>query len=581
LSVRGPVGHPQWFNIAFGADWKPGPFYGGQICLACPEARQWAIEKTQWLVKHHKLDYLKHDCGPIVNGCDQTTHRHHFRTDASYWATMGYYEVQEKLRKASPDIILENCSGGGHIKDFGVIQRTHYTVTTDTLSNLPDRQSIYDSTFAMPPLLLQAYTYDNVYPVKGDTPDVFLWRSGMMSAWQIDPTDTFKWKSRECESVRRSVQIYKEWIRPMLADCKVHHILPRPDGLHWDGLFYWSRPLKKGTLFIFRPESKDAEKTVKLKGLNPATQYWVWGEDASVVADTHTGAELMGQGLAIKLPTPYSSDIIYLQDASLGKPAGLDAPQPFRLNVPAVSYSDPFTIEATFSWEPGVGAKSYRVVVAESADLAEPILSAIVVGPTTSVAVELPPQKTLYWKVEAIGWGGKVWNTDDAGMVTTPALKKMPGVTFVSDMPWAKATAGANNSPHRDTNYSGKPVNIGGKVYRKAVWTHSFNDATPADVVLDISGKKFATFAADVGLDTASLGGSVQFQVLVDGQLKAESPVLTQAAVHSFRVDVTGAKQVTLRVLNGGDDFACDHAAWGYARFLERGTKDPMPARDR
>ena len=204
----------------------------------------------------------------------------------------------------------------------------------------------------------------------------------------------------------------------------------------------------------------------------------------------------------------------------------LDAPQPFRLNVPAVTYSDPFTIEVQFSWEPSVGAKSYRVVVAESPDLAEPIVSSIVVGPSTAIAVELPPEKTLYWKVEAVGWGGKVWNTDDAGMVTTPGFEKLAGVTFVSDMPWLKATAGASNTPHRDTNYSGKLVSIGSKIYRKAVWTHSFNDATPADVVLDIAGKNFATFAADVGLDAASLGGTVQFQVLVDGQLKAESPVL-------------------------------------------------------
>src|SRR5262249_20094651 len=157
---------PDWFRGEFPADWQPGPFYGGQICLGCPEAEAWAVAKTQWLVAHHRLDYLKHDCGPIVVRCDKSTHRHHHSVDARYWATKGYYDVQEKLRQASPNLLLENCSGGGHIKDFGIIQRTHYTVTTDTLSNLPDRQSLYDSTFALPPLLLQAYTYERLYGVK-------------------------------------------------------------------------------------------------------------------------------------------------------------------------------------------------------------------------------------------------------------------------------------------------------------------------------------------------------------------------------------------------------------------------------
>ena len=204
---------------------------------------------------------------------------------------MGYYEVQEKLRAAFPNIILENCSGGGHIKDFGIVQRTHYTVTTDTLSNLPDRQSIYDSTFAFPPTVLQAYTYEWEYKVPGDDPGPYLWRSAMMGAWQIDPTNTRKWTDDEKESAKRHAQIYKEWVRPILKDVKVHHILPRPDGVHWDGMFYWSPSLKRGTLYIFRPNADEAEKSVQLKGLEPAGKYWVWCEDGSI-APGDSGSDL-------------------------------------------------------------------------------------------------------------------------------------------------------------------------------------------------------------------------------------------------------------------------------------------------
>jgi alpha-galactosidase len=330
LSVRGPAGHSDWFRGDFAPDWQPGPFYGGQICLGCPEAKEWAIRKTQWLVGHHKLDYLKHDIGPIIVHCNKPGHRHHYGTDASYWATMGYYEVQEELRAAFPNLLLENCSGGGHIKDFGVIQRTHYTVTTDTLSNLPDRQSLYDSTFALPPLLLQAYTYDNAYPVKGDNPGPFLWRSAMMSAWQIDPTDTLKWTEEERDAAKRAVRIYKEWIRPMLRDVKVHHVLPRPDGIHWDGMFYWSPRLKRGTLYVFRPDAKEEEQTIRLKGLEPGRAYRVWCEDGSIAPGVRTGAALMDGGLTVRLPQPYTSDLIFLRDAASGRPKGVEEPGAFR-----------------------------------------------------------------------------------------------------------------------------------------------------------------------------------------------------------------------------------------------------------
>jgi hypothetical protein len=53
------VAHPDWFEGDVAADWQPGPFYGARLCLGSPEAKQWAIAKTQWLASHHKLDYLK------------------------------------------------------------------------------------------------------------------------------------------------------------------------------------------------------------------------------------------------------------------------------------------------------------------------------------------------------------------------------------------------------------------------------------------------------------------------------------------------------------------------------------------
>lgn len=574
LSVCGPSGHPDWFRADYGADWKPGPFYGAQLCLACAEAKEWAMGETQRLVSHYRLDYLKHDIGPIVTTCNKSTHRHRYGVDVSYWAAMGYYEVQEELRKSFPRLLLENCSGGGHIKDFGVVQRTHYTVTTDTLSNLPDRQSLYDSTFALPPAVLQAYTYDNVYPVKGDNPGSFLWRSAMMGAWQIDPTDTGKWTEEERESAKRAVEIYKRWIRPMLHDVKVHHVLPRPDGIHWDGMFYWSPPLKRGTLFIFRPAAKEDRKAVQLKGLAKHKEYWVWSEDGSVRTGLRTGTQLTDEGLAISLPHEYASDLIYLQDASVGRPKGLEPPGPFRLGK-ARTTSDPFTAFAELTWEPSSHARSYRVLVAESPDF-QTALADVTVVCLVATLTKLPPGRRLYWKVEAVSWGGKRWNTGGAGVFTTPLLKKMAGITFASDIQWVKATAGADNSVHRDRNYYGRDITIAGKQYAKGVWTHTFNDATPSDVIVDVSSRSFATFAADVGIEEAAGGGSVEFQVLVDGEVEARSPIMRLGAMHPLRVEIGGAKQVTLRVLNGGDGYTCDHAAWGFARFIEAGAKDPL-----
>jgi hypothetical protein len=135
----------------------------------------------------------------------------------------------------------------------------------------------------------------------------------MMGAWQIDPTKSVDWTPQERADVKQATAIYKSWIRPMLRDVQAHHILPRPDGYHWDGMFYWSPSLKHGTLYIFRPNNDQAEQRVRLKGLEPATEYRVRSQDGSVAEETRTGAGLMQNGLRIRLPGKYTSDLVFLE----------------------------------------------------------------------------------------------------------------------------------------------------------------------------------------------------------------------------------------------------------------------------
>lgn len=303
--------HPDWFNEEIGPDWKSHDInWTPLLDLGYKPAREWVEQELVRLVSEYKLDYLKHDHSPIVTQCVQVNHPHHYGVDVSYWSTLGYYQVMEMLHDKFPDLVFEGCSGGGHIKDFGYVKHVHYIVTTDTLSALPDRQSIYDSTFAFPPAVLMAYTYENLYNKTSDRPLPFLWRSAMMSAWQIDPTHTANWSPQEVAGVKRATEIYKSWIRPILNDCEVHHILPRPDGVHWDGLFYWSPSLKRGTVYIFRPNNDQIAQRVRLKGLQANARYQIRSEDGSVAQGVLTGADLMTQGLEIRLPHKYSSDLI-------------------------------------------------------------------------------------------------------------------------------------------------------------------------------------------------------------------------------------------------------------------------------
>jgi len=314
--------NPRALNITRHADWfaKPPKLdpeghinWDALVDLGYAPARAWVEHAASQSVTDYKLDYFKTDYSPIVTQCQQTNHEHHYGVDVSYWSALGYYAVQESLLNSFPSLIIEGCSGSGHIKDFGEIRHVHVIAINDTLSSLPDRQAIYDTSFAFPPLLLMNYTYENYYDTVSDAPETYFWRSAMMTWWQIDPTHSATWTAEQKAGVKRSTEIYKTWIRPVLQDVEVHHILPRPDGYHWDGMFYWSPSLKRGTLYIFRPDTDIDQWQVYLKGLDSDAQFTLRAEDHSIPDAVHSGAELMNQGLTIHLGKKFSSDLVYVE----------------------------------------------------------------------------------------------------------------------------------------------------------------------------------------------------------------------------------------------------------------------------
>jgi len=153
-------------------------------------------------------------------------------------------------------------------------------------------------------------------------------------------------------------------------------------------------------------------------------------------------------------------------------------------------------------------------------------------------------------------------------------VEKQPGMVFVSDLPWVKSTSGKGTPEAvRNDGNSGNRILIAGLPYGKGIAAHAFDDARPADVVLDISSDKYTAVKAYVGVLEP---GSARFEVLVDGKTRFESEVLRYGYVEPICVEVTGGKEVALRVLNGGDGNNAGSAGWGYARFVPVGREDPL-----
>src|SRR6185437_8847011 len=103
---------------------------------------------------------------------------------------------------------------------------------------------------------------------------------------------------------------------------RLYHVSPRPDGVHWDGMEYWSPKRGEGVVYAFRGSiANEDEHAFILKGLEPRGRYRLHFQDGSAPDREATGRELMGAGMAVRLPTPLSSELVFLEAANKNKRA--------------------------------------------------------------------------------------------------------------------------------------------------------------------------------------------------------------------------------------------------------------------
>jgi uncharacterized repeat protein (TIGR02543 family) len=153
------------------------------------------------------------------------------------------------------------------------------------------------------------------------------------------------------------------------------------------------------------------------------------------------------------------------------------------------------------------------------------------------------------------------------GISTNPMVKKLPNVTYLSDMTWTSSASGWG-SVERDTSNGeygmgdGKNININGGTYTKGLGCHA--DST---IIYNLDGK-YSRFVTDIGADNET-SGSVQFEVLADGVSVYKSSILDKSCTaEHVDLNVTNVNTLTLKVTNGGNGYGGDHADWAGAYLV-------------
>jgi hypothetical protein len=308
-------------GMRFGLYWNHNP------SMTTPDGIQHREEDAKYLYDKFNVDFYRTDGtngNVLQTGKAGPGSRAHYAEDLGYWQTKGFYEVIDWLYANVKNFSYENCSGGGRIKDFGVMKRAIKIQDQDRYYPIDSRRAFWDSSYALHPV--QIATISGSWSDWQATGSVYEFRSASLGApyWHPDAPNGGNggphWSDAQKLQIKQAVNTYKTKIRPLVRTANLYHILPRPDDKIWDGMEYFNPASKKGATYIFRPDNPDSRQVVKLKGLDAKANYWLWSEDGSIAAHQASGEDLMRTGLAITLPKPFSSDIIFLQDAAAGKP---------------------------------------------------------------------------------------------------------------------------------------------------------------------------------------------------------------------------------------------------------------------
>jgi len=125
----------------------------------------------------------------------------------------------------------------------------------------------------------------------------------------------------------------------------------------------------------------------------------------------------------------------------------------------------------------------------------------------------------------------------------------------------------ANHDPVIRNGRGGRPLKIAGKQYRRGLYCHAVSKVV---VHLPSPGKRFtAVVGVDSNEQTSGGRGSVVFSVHAGGKRLYRSQVMREGmAGEDVRVELGGARSLTLEVGNAGDGISCDQSDWADAKVV-------------
>ena len=310
----GDHGHPEWFSdkvvtVGRSAD------LGNEECVEF--YKKYLLD----FIRENGVTTWRSDFEPICFTSDKKNRHAANGTDVQYWCSVGFFDLVDHLyEQLGSDFRYESCCSGGAMKDFATLRRAVVLNCDDSADYHSLKMSFYDSSYCVHPAQLQLPTnaltyYEGSEYYTGTADPDYGMRSQLEGAVMLS-----NWTGTSAADValwEKYLPTYNAVVKPLIKYGDMYHILPRADGVHWDGIEYFDPETTgevKGMLMLFKPgDAEGATKLIKLRGLDPDTVYSVEFDDHPSQNVSATGRELTEVGLTVTFPETVASDWVWIK----------------------------------------------------------------------------------------------------------------------------------------------------------------------------------------------------------------------------------------------------------------------------
>ena len=300
---------PEWLVMNggryAGPDW-PSDTDTAWLCYGHRPTIEWAKGWIGDLVQSLNVRWLKWDSN-YWQVCTNPEHDHG-TGDGESAQLAGVYEVMAELRQRFPDLIIENCAGGGTRMDYALASETHTAWLNDATE--PMHRSRFHSAgaaYLFPPEMNNAWVSESDYEKIGGlalTEPVIRAsvRSRMLGALGFS-CRLIEWTPNERRIVHEEIARYRRAIRPIMATGRFSHLLPQPEidsatmstPLVWEAYGITSSDRSRAVVLAFRNKATASTPPLQLLGLDPDATYDITYEDGQV--RSATGSVIASDGI--------------------------------------------------------------------------------------------------------------------------------------------------------------------------------------------------------------------------------------------------------------------------------------------